>query len=103
MGVLNNCIFCTKCKQWVHHRCSKLKKKIAQITQEEMNKYTCKKCKFEEEKGSGFVGGKEMILNGGDKCEVVDKFCYLGDTMSVGGGADAAVVTRISSGWKNFR
>ena len=41
----------------------------------------------------------EMTLNGGDKCEVVNKFCYLGDMFSVGGGANAAVVTRISSGW----
>ena len=34
---------------------------------------------------------------------MVDKFCYLGDMLSVGGGADAAVVTRVSSGWKKFR
>jgi len=27
--------------------------------------------------------------------EVVDKFCYLGDTLSVDGDADAAVETRI--------
>ena len=50
--------------------------------------------------------GKQALFqrcNGSDKCEVVDKFCYLGDMLSVGGGADAAVVTRISSGWKKFR
>jgi hypothetical protein len=98
-----NAIFCTKCKQWVHYRCSKLKKKIGQLSKKVIAEYTCKKCKLVEEKGSGFIGGNEIILNGGDKCEVVDKFCYLGDMMSVGGGADAAVVTRISSGWKNFR
>jgi len=32
---------------------------------------------------------------------VVDKFCYLGDMLSVEGDADAAVETRI--GWNKFR
>jgi len=30
--------------------------------------------------------------------ELVDKFCYLGDTLSVDGDADAAVETRIRIG-----
>ena len=33
--------------------------------------------------------------------EVVDKFCYLGDMLSVDGDADAAVEARIRIGWKN--
>ena len=35
--------------------------------------------------------------------EVVDKFCYLGDTFSVDGDADAAVEARIRIGWNKFR
>jgi len=35
--------------------------------------------------------------------EVVDKFCYLGDMLSVDGGADAAVEARIRIGWNKFR
>jgi len=35
--------------------------------------------------------------------ELVDKFCYLGDTLSVDGDADAAVETRIRIGWIKFR
>jgi len=35
--------------------------------------------------------------------EVVDKFCYLGDTLSVDGDADAAVEARIRIGWNKFR
>ena len=35
--------------------------------------------------------------------EVVDKFCYLGDMMSVDGDADAAVEARIRIGWNKFR
>jgi len=35
--------------------------------------------------------------------ELVDKFCYLGDMLSVDGDADAAVETRIQIGWNTFR
>ena len=35
--------------------------------------------------------------------ELVDKFCYLGDMLSVDGDADAAVETRIRIGWNKFR
>ena len=35
--------------------------------------------------------------------EVVDKFCYLGDMLSVDGDADAAVEATIRIGWNKFR
>jgi len=35
--------------------------------------------------------------------ELVDKFCYLGDMLSVDGDADAAVETRIKIGCNKFR
>jgi len=35
--------------------------------------------------------------------ELVDKFCYLGDMLSVDGDADAAVENRIRIGWNEFR
>jgi len=35
--------------------------------------------------------------------EVVNKFCYLGDMLSVDGDADAAVAARIQIGWNKFR
>jgi len=35
--------------------------------------------------------------------ELVDKFCYLGDMLSVDGDADAAVETRIRIRWNKFR
>ena len=34
--------------------------------------------------------------------ELVDKFCYLGDMLSVEGDADAAVEARIRVGWNKF-
>jgi len=38
-----------------------------------------------------------------DSLELVDKFCYLGDMLSVDGDADAAVETRICIGWNKLR
>jgi len=35
--------------------------------------------------------------------ETVDKFCYLGDMLSVDGDADAAVEAKIRIGWNKFR
>ena len=35
--------------------------------------------------------------------ELVDKFCYLSDMLSVDGDADAAVEARIRIGWNKFR
>jgi len=35
--------------------------------------------------------------------EVVDKFCYLGDMLSVDGDADVVVEVRIRIGWNKFR
>jgi len=37
------------------------------------------------------------------KLELVDKFCYSGDMLSVGGDGDAALETRIRIGWNKSR
>jgi len=38
-----------------------------------------------------------------ENLELMDKFCYLGDTLRVDGDADAAVETRIRIGWNKFK
>ena len=42
-------------------------------------------------------------IGGNANLELVDKFCYLGDMLSVEGDADVAVETRIRIGWNKFR
>ena len=44
-----------------------------------------------------------MDIGSGVDIEKVDKFCYLGDMLAAEGGADAAVVTRVRSGWFKFK
>ena len=40
-----------------------------------------------------------MDIGGSAKLELVDKFCYLGDMLSMDGDADAVVEARIRIGW----
>ena len=35
--------------------------------------------------------------------ERIDKFCYLGDMLSAGGGLEASSITQIRTGWKKFK
>ena len=44
-----------------------------------------------------------MDIGSSAKLELVDKFCYLGDMLSVNGDADAAVEARSRTGWNKFR
>ena len=85
-GVESNSIQCSVCKCCVHHgkkRWTKIKvplpKKIADI-----ERFVCAMCK-----GDLVVSGQSVNLNfGNESLELVDKFCYLGDTISAGGWAD---------------
>ena len=44
-----------------------------------------------------------MDIGASANLEVVDKFSYLGDMLSVDGDANAAVEARILVGWNKFR
>ena len=43
------------------------------------------------------------ILVNGDMLECVDKFCYLGDMIGSGGGAEEASRMRVKCAWGKFR
>jgi len=49
------------------------------------------------------TGCSSVDIGASANLEVVDKFCYLGDMLSVDGDADAAVEARIRIGWNKFR
>ena len=52
---------------------------------------------------SGGVNNEEKVMLAGSNLEVVDKFCYLGDMLDAGGGAESSTITRVRSGWKKFK
>ena len=49
------------------------------------------------------AGRTSVDIGASAKLELADKFCYLGDMLSVDGDADAAVEARIRIGWNKFR
>jgi len=49
------------------------------------------------------AGRTSVDIGASAKLELVDKFCYPGDVLSVDGDADAAVEARIRIGWNKFR
>lgn len=46
---------------------------------------------------------KEMEIDSDGKVECVDKFCYLGDTLGSGGGAEDASRARVRCAWAKFQ
>jgi len=49
------------------------------------------------------TGHTSMDIGASANPEVVCKFCYLGDMLSVDGDANAAVEARIRIGWNKFK
>ena len=49
------------------------------------------------------AGRTSVDIGASAKLELVDKFCYLGDMLSVDGDAAAVVEARIRIGWNKFR
>jgi len=49
------------------------------------------------------TGHTSVDIGASANLEVVDKFCYLGDMLSVDGDADTAVEARIRIEWNKFR
>jgi len=77
-GVGNNSIQCTSCQKRVYRKCSGIKGSMCKV----MKTFICRGCMNQ-------VTGVNASL------ELVDKFCYLGDMLSMDGDADAAVENRI--------
>jgi len=94
-GVGNNSIQCTSCKKWVHRICSGIKGRMYKV----MKSFICRGCV------NPIIGtGCTIVDIAGDaNQELVNKFCYIGDMLSVDGDADASVETRIRIGWNKFR
>jgi len=49
------------------------------------------------------AGRTSVDIGASAMLELVDKFCYLSDMLSVDGDADAAVEARLRIGWNKFR
>ena len=96
-GVGSNSIQCSKCKKWIHKKCSGLKKKLKQDSQ-----FQCLGCINDNIPKAGVDKKKEIVMKDGSRMESVDSFCYLGDMMGAAGGAEEASRTRVRCAWGKF-
>ena len=78
----------------MHKRCSGIRGGLQVVPD-----FKCAVCAGKQETPVGV----ERLVYVDISPECVDKFCYLGDMMSAGGGAEAALNARIRSGWRKFR
>ena len=88
-----NSVLCTKCGNWVHRRCAKIKRATARLAMH----FVCLKCKRIME------GTMDSIKKLCDEVETVKGFCYLVDRLNASGGCEAAVTARVRIGWVRFR
>ena len=97
MQVGSNFIQCTKCQRRVHCFCSDVPRQVSLLSCWDF--FVCRTCLGQNclvEEKLKFKGGKDIL-------EEVEKFCYLGDIISIYGGASELVSARISSALKKFR
>ena len=89
-GVGSNSLQCTSCQ-----KCSATKGSMSKVAKS----FICSGCLNPVTS----AGRTSVDIGASTKLELVDKFCYLGDMLSVDEDADAAVESRIRIGWNKFR
>ena len=89
----NSSIQCNGCSQWVHKKCSGLKRLVADPT------FQCARCLGTARP----IDGRpcKTVQVGNDTLKVVDAFCYLGDMLSAAGGSELVTITRVKSAGRN--
>ena len=94
-GVGANSIVCTVCKQWVHRRCCGLSGSLSGVVG-----FKCSRCI----EGTGREKTMKAVeVDHVGKLECVSKFCYLGDMIGSGGGAEETSRARVRCAWGKFR
>ena len=78
-GVGSNSIYCAGCSHWVHKKCSGVIGSLKSNPD-----YRCIRCKGTARPIDGRPHN-EWLLMQNKKLDVVDSFCYLGDTIGAGG------------------
>ena len=83
-GVGSNSLQGTRCQKWVHKKCSGIKGSMSKVAKS----FICRGCL---NRVTSAVR-TSVDIGASAKLELVDKFCYLGDMLSVDGDADAAAL-----------
>jgi len=76
----NNSIHCTSCQKWEHRKCSGIKGSMYKVKKS----FVCRACVNPVTS----KGCTSVDIGGNANLELVNKFCYLGDMLSVDRDAD---------------
>ena len=95
-GVGADSIICSKCAKWIHHRCSDVKGKLKPDPS-----FQCRSCIDKTQCVDSAAPVVEDVGADGE-IEHVERFCYLGDMIGRGGGAEDAARCRIRCAWGKF-
>jgi hypothetical protein len=96
-GVGSNAIQCNNCAKWIHKKCSGVKGKLKSDPS-----FQCRSCIDGKSQCEQSVARREVDMGEDGKIELVERFCYLGDMIGAGGGAEDAVRCRIRCAWGKF-
>ena len=95
--VCKNLILCVLCKKCIHKRCSGISGDLKLVIN-----YQCRKFNGhiinEDEDWDAIV----VDTRTGRKMDCVNKFCYLGDVIGKGGGAEETSRNRVRCAWAKF-
>ena len=97
-GVDRNSICCAVCKKWIHKRCSGEIRRLQDIIG-----FRCSRCVANANATTQIVEKQDIKLAEDATLECVAKFCYLGDMIGAGGGAEEASRNRVRCAWSKFR
>ena len=92
-GVVRNSTKCTKCKNWVHKRCSEVQGSVKKATN-----FICQRCLGQLDKNVD-----ERITLDGNGIETLGRFFYLRNVLSTKGVVQEAVNSRMRSAWKKLK
>ena len=95
-GVGVNSIFCPGCAHWIHKKCSGIRGRLTPDPS-----FMCNRCLGIARP----IDGRpfDSVTVNEQHLDVVDCFCYLGDTIAARGGCEATTVTRVRAAWGKFR
>ena len=95
-GVGVNSIKCILCMTWTHKKCSDVAGRLQDVVD-----FHCRKCLDCDTSSQAEKRKIEIGVN--EKLECVEQFCYLGDMIGAGGGAEEASRARTRCAWAKFR
>ncbi|XP_053405146.1 uncharacterized protein LOC128558896 [Mercenaria mercenaria] len=96
IGVGVNSIECSKCRHWVHKKCSGI---IGRLSANPS--YICRRCCGQARP----IDGRPVtqVDVDGTLLDVEASFCYLGDMLCAGGGCELAIISRCCTAWAKFK